>query len=273
MNHVIKKYPVHNPVLKNYIKFFWELKIPDIELSHKIIPQRNINLRFNLSSTSQYLIRDGKDTKLENVFFTGLQDRYTDSVIQLNGEVDTIGICFLPEGFYAFSKIPVGEFRNISVGTGEIGIKQMDNLVDKLKSTNDSYRRMNILENELLKILGGINMVPKEFKVLFNKLNGCNNLSRISEFCKDNNLNERKLERLFHKYIGISAKSFYTLNRFQNSLNQILYQDYSRLVDIAYDNGYFDQMHFIKEFKRFAGNTPKKFLDQKKSLLQIGKFK
>jgi AraC-like DNA-binding protein len=82
----------------------------------------------------------------------------------------------------------------------------------------------------------------------------------------------RTLERMYNKYVGVSANTYGTLNRFHKSLNQLLYTDYSKLSDLAFDNGYFDQMHFIKEFKRFAGNTPKNFIHQNNSILQIGKL-
>jgi AraC-like DNA-binding protein len=82
----------------------------------------------------------------------------------------------------------------------------------------------------------------------------------------------RKLERLYNKYVGVSASTFSTLNRFHTSFNHLLYNDFSKLSDLAYDNGYFDQTHFIKVFKRFTGNTPKSFIHQRDSILQIGKL-
>ena len=63
------------------------------------------------------------------------------------------------------------------------------------------------------------------------------------------------------------------MNRFQNGLNQLLYHgDFSKLSDIAYQNGYFDQMHYIRDFKRFTGRTPQEFIQKRNSLLQVGKF-
>ena len=61
------------------------------------------------------------------------------------------------------------------------------------------------------------------------------------------------------------------LNRFQNTLNQLFHNDYSKLSDIAYGNDYYDQMHFIRDFKRFAGNTPKSFVHHNNSMLHVGK--
>ena len=94
MQYQIKKYPVQNPLLKNYIKFFWEINIEHMQLNHKLIPQRNINLRFNLSETPHYVCLDGKEHMVEDVFFAGLQDHYMNAHMKLNGRVHLLGVCF-----------------------------------------------------------------------------------------------------------------------------------------------------------------------------------
>lgn len=273
MNYEIRKYPVQHPVLKNYIKFFWELHVEHIQLNHKLIPQRNINLRFKLSETPQYLCVNGKEHLLEDVFFSGLQDHFRNAHMKLSGKVDMLGICFLPHGFYPFLKIPVSEFKNQVLGADETGFKQASTISARLKEATGVEARLDILEKELLLLLDNNNHIPENFRQIFNELKKNNSSLQISEFCKQNNISIRKLERMYNKYVGVSAKTYDTLNRFHSSLNQILYNDYSKLSDLAYDNGYFDQMHFIREFKRFAGNTPKNFVNQKDSILQIGKLK
>ncbi len=272
MQHEIRKYPVHHPLLKNYIKFFWELHIENTQLNHKIIPQKNINLRFNLNETPQYVCSNGKEYLLEDVYFSGLQDHFRNARLKLNGNVDVLGICFFPDGFFPFLKIPVSEFKNQLLGAGEVGFKLASTISERLKEAPNVAARLNILENELSSLLDDRNYMPESFRQLFNVLKQNDNSIQISEFCHRNNIGMRQLERMYNKYVGVSAMTYSTLNRFHNSLNQVLYHEYSKLSDIAYGNGYFDQMHFIKEFKRFAGNTPKSFVHQNNSILQIGKL-
>lgn len=272
MQYEIKKYAVKHPLLKNYIKFFWEIHIENMQLNHKLIPQRNINLRFNLSETPQYLCFDNKEHLLEDVYFSGLQDHFKNIYLKLNGKVDVLGICFLPDGFYPFLEIPVSEFKNQILGATEVGFKLANILSERLKEARDVAARLSILENELALLVDIWNQAHADFRKIFHALKKSNNPKQISDFCQRNNIGMRKLERMFNKYVGVSAMTYCTLNRFQNSLNQILYSDYSKLSDIAFGNGYFDQMHFIKDFKRFTGNTPKNFIYQNNSILQIGKL-
>lgn len=212
------------------------------------------------------------DHLLEDVFFSGMQDRFINASLKVNGKVDVLGICFLPEGFYPFLKIPVSEIRNQLIGAVEAGCKKINTISAQLKEAQNVNTRLSILETGLVRLIGNDKQTPENFRRISNELKNFENSSQISTFCRNNDISIRQLERNYARYVGISAKSFITLNRFQNSMNQLLFKDYSKLSDIAYSNGYFDHMHFIKEFKRFAGNTPKSFVNQNNSILQIGKL-
>lgn len=273
MLHEIKKYPVKHLVLKKYIKFFWSFQVDQLEMNHKIIPQRNINLRFNLSETPHFLSINGTQHLLEKVYFSGLHDHFTNAHLKLSGRVDTLGICFYPEGFYPFLKIPVSEFKNQLLGAGEVGYKLSNSIRERLITVDDIGLRLEILESELLNLLIRNNDFPENFSKIFSELKNGETSGNIADFCKKHNICLRKLERMFNKYVGVSASTFITINRFHTSLNSLLYNDFSKLSDLAYDNGYFDQMHFIKDFKRFTGNTPKNFVNQNNSILQVGKLK
>lgn len=272
MQYQIKKYAVKNPLLKNYIKFFWEIHTDYMELNHKLIPQRNINLRFNLSETPQYVYSDSKENLLEEVFFSGLQDHFINTQLQLTGKAHMFGICFLPDGFYPFLKIPVSELKNQLLGANEIGFKPATRISERLKEAPDIVTRLTIIEEELVMLLDNNNYTPDSFRQIFDIFRQNDSSFQIVEFCRQNNIGIRKLERMYNKYVGVSAMTYSTLNRFHKSLNQLLFADYSKLSDIAYNNGYFDQMHFIKDFKRFSGNTPKNFISKNDSMLQIGKL-
>lgn len=271
--HELIKYPVQHPVLKKYIRFFWSLKAEQMNINHRFIPQRNINLRLNLSETPQYLFLNGRKNLLEKGFFSGMQDHYTNASLISNGIADMMGICFLPFGMYPFLRIPISEFKNQILGTNEIGFKPASEIIFRLTETPVASERVMILEQILLKVLNADDIIHQNLHELFIRLNqGCSDI-KLSEFCERNNISPRTLERIYNKYVGIPAKTYITLNRFHKSLNNLLYVRPSKLSNIAYCNGYFDQMHFIREFKRFAGNTPKAFIQQNNSMLQIGRFK
>jgi len=81
-------------------------------------------------------------------------------------------------------------------------------------------------------------------------------------------MTERSLERRFKQAIGISPKLFGRICRFQVSLNQLRKDNYDKLSDIAYENGYADQSHFIRSFREFAGVSPFDFKKQSNELVR-----
>ena len=74
----------------------------------------------------------------------------------------------------------------------------------------------------------------------------------------DVGLSERQLRRLFQFYYGESPKTFCQIVRFQNILRSKPSVASLKQNKIFYNLGYYDQAHFIKEFKNFYGVTPSK---------------
>ena len=71
-------------------------------------------------------------------------------------------------------------------------------------------------------------------------------------------ISPRQLRRLFEFYIGDSAKTFSKVVRFQNILKAKPSAQSLRQNKLFFDVGYYDQAHFIKEFRNFYGVTPSK---------------
>ena len=74
----------------------------------------------------------------------------------------------------------------------------------------------------------------------------------------DTGISQRQLRRLFEFYIGDTAKTFAKVVRFQNILRAKPSSQSLRQNKLFFDVGYYDQAHFIKEFKNFYGITPSK---------------
>lgn len=243
----------------------------EAHLNHKLIPQRNINVRFNLCDTPHYVCFDNHVKKLDDVYFSGLQNKFINTNLKLDGKVDILGVCFEADGIYPFLKMPVSEFKNQVLGALEIGFKIADQIKQQIREATCISSRLNILEKALLTLINDEQQLPENFRMIFNALKHEKSL-QLNDFCEKHNISIRQLERMYLRYVGLSANTYATLNRFHDSMNQILNSRYKKLSDLAYDNEYFDQMHFIKDFKRFTGNSPREFIQENKSILQIGKL-
>src|SRR5690606_36426432 len=86
-----------------------------------------------------------------------------------------------------------------------------------------------------------------------------NQLYAIKEIQEITYTTGKTLERYFFSQVGLSPKRYARICRF-NTVKSIVDQDpSSNWPDIAFDMGYYDQSHFIKEFKEFSGKTPTEY--------------
>jgi AraC-like DNA-binding protein len=86
------------------------------------------------------------------------------------------------------------------------------------------------------------------------------NPDSLSSIVKRLDVTERTFQRTFKKYVGISANQYRRICQFQLSFSQLRAKEFSALTDVAYDNGFADQSHFIRSFKEFTETTPKDYL-------------
>ncbi|HXV61360.1 MAG TPA: helix-turn-helix transcriptional regulator, partial [Vicinamibacteria bacterium] len=84
---------------------------------------------------------------------------------------------------------------------------------------------------------------------------------RICEMTRELGIGERQLQRKFLEYIGATPKQTARLVRFIHAY-QKLRQPFESLTRAAHLSGYYDQAHFIREFKEFSGLTPRQLLSR-----------
>ncbi|WP_172826817.1 AraC family transcriptional regulator [Flammeovirga sp. SJP92] len=154
-----------------------------------------------------------------------------------------IGVRFYPYAIQSFFTIDAKKVINSLVSIVIDTISERNFIVDLESLLSNLYR-----ENKNQELL-------KEF--YWNYRRGDNSIS-IEHFCQKHNTNYTTLNRLFSKAIGISPKKLERLIKFRKSLCSLIDEN-DDLTEVGLDSGYFDQAHFIKEFKFFVGKTPSNF--------------
>lgn len=81
----------------------------------------------------------------------------------------------------------------------------------------------------------------------------------VSQLEQSLNYSRRHIQRMFSQSIGIGLKQFCRIMRFQNALHKINLQTSRTLCEVAYAAGYYDQAHFLKEFREFAMASPQAY--------------
>jgi len=98
------------------------------------------------------------------------------------------------------------------------------------------------------------NPLEHVLELIFNS----NGMSPVSELVATAGVSERQLERLFKKYIGLSPKYYSRIIRF-NYIFELIKSKESSWTEIVYQSGYYDQSHFIRNFKAFTGEDPSSY--------------
>ncbi|MGN6420971.1 MAG: helix-turn-helix domain-containing protein [Pseudobacter sp.] len=88
------------------------------------------------------------------------------------------------------------------------------------------------------------------------KMKQVNGRNYIDDICNDFNIPQRTLEAQFRDIIGVSPKSFSRMLRINHAYRQCIVLKETDWQEIVYECNYFDQAHFIKEFKKCFGYTP-----------------
>jgi AraC-like DNA-binding protein len=73
-------------------------------------------------------------------------------------------------------------------------------------------------------------------------------------------LGTRRKQQLFRSEVGISPRLLAQTFRFNRTVKKLRVGEWSSLTELAYDGGYYDQSHLIRDFQRFTGMAPKMFL-------------
>lgn len=266
--NIIKFYPRFWQ-LKNLIKYFWVLDSNQpMILDHKILPTNNIDIIFNFKAPMTFDKHGVIYSTPGNIYFSGLTDNHT--IMKQQGEIQTIGVSFFPTGLYPFFNIPVSEFKNETIGFDVLFKRPAVELEEKLRAIDYIADRILLLENFFLELLDPNVLLTDDTKKLINYFYSSS--MGVNEFCKYHGVHPKKLERLFKKFVGASPKRFLRLSRFQHIVSKILKTPQSDLTTLAYEFDFFDQAHFIKDFKAFSGSAPLNFLKEERSFKQIMKL-
>lgn len=86
------------------------------------------------------------------------------------------------------------------------------------------------------------------------------NADILSQLFQELNLTERTFQRIFKKYVGVTANEYRRICQHYFAFSQLKGRHFEKLTDIAYTNGYFDQSHYIRTFKEFTNTTPNEYL-------------
>jgi len=246
--------------LAQYIKYYWVLEsdLNDGAVSERVIPTGNVELMFHYRKPF-LMSKNGTERLQPQSIITGVSSNYADVVTQ--GESGVIAVTFFPHGACNFFKFPLSELENQSISLSDLFANEVAAVEELLQSTTSLAGRIGVVERFLLKRFNPIGTSALQFIKqgvdLINQSGGQITASKLSDKLY---VSPKSLERKFTSLLGKSPKQFIRIVRFNEVVRSISAPSNAFLTQQAYKNGYFDQSHFIHDFKALSGYTPKEFI-------------
>ena len=184
-------------------------------------------------------------------------------IVETQIESKIFGIQFHPGGIFPFLVAPCSELTNGSAPL-EFFWPQASKIRERLLAAQSVDEMFATVEHEMLTA----HMRPLELhpavEYARNRICVRPNITMISSLADNVGLSQRRFSQLFREQIGISPKAFCRVRRFQRALATIhpTPRDSRGIdwVDLALGCGYYDQAHFIHDFRAFAGSSPSDYL-------------
>ncbi len=244
-------------LLADFVSMIWASDGTPPFSQERIIPDGASVLVFNFGdavvSESQKIQKDFQKT-----LFTGIFSHFSNMNYLPNQKHKQIGIIFKPAGSYPFIRKPIIEFKNLATETDVFNLKQFDEIHERLAYEISIEQKLFLLEKILL------NLLKRSFEeTIITELITTirvNPKMTIEELVRKTGYSQQHLNRILGKYAGINAKGFQKIFRIQAAMQAMQNSTIDlNLTDIAYQFNYFDQAHFIHDFKEMTGMTPKEY--------------
>ncbi|MFD2918226.1 DUF6597 domain-containing transcriptional factor [Terrimonas rubra] len=183
-------------------------------------------------------------------------------IIEPTGYVHCFAARFYPYGFANLVDIPVTDLANKETPIADLfGETVATTLEQQIITATGNEERIKILEAFFLDRFRHKPTIDSIVTNTIDALLAAKGSTSINTLLENNLAKRRQLERKFYKQVGLSPKQLGKIIRLQAALKLLLSRQNESLTHVAYESEYFDQAHFIKDFKAFTGINPKDFLD------------
>ena len=245
-----------SPPLSKYVECFWSLqgKQGTGEASEQILPDGCLEIIFHCGDPIERFDCKGRAVEQPKSFVSGQITEYI--TLKPTGEIAVFGIRFRPGGAYRFLDLPLNKLNGRVIDLDSLWGQDGNELESRIMEARSGHERIQhstmTLNSQLKKDIESDAIVEAAInRILFTE-------GRISvdELMRTFGVCSRQLERRFNQRVGLPPKLVSRIVRFQRVFRVLDSNGSQSLTAVALDSGYYDQAHFIKDFRAFTGQNP-----------------
>jgi AraC-like DNA-binding protein len=251
------EYPVQDSLLTPYVDCVYSLR-SEAGGSYFCVPNGRLGVSLVLRGHAAYRGDEGTWVQLPRASLFGL---VTEPVqVHVSAGFSEFTIIFKPNGLQHFTDVSFQSFINPGTPLEAVLGNGVAGLYDRLAASEYPAARVEMIEKFLLgRLVNRIGDARVDHAV--GEIMRQKGAVTVDGLCQQLRVTPRTLSSLFKAKVGISPKVCMQLTRFYNSLS---YEPAGgcredTLAALACTLGYYDQAHFIKDFKRFAGRSPQRY--------------
>jgi AraC-like DNA-binding protein len=241
--------------LSRYIECFWIVEDADSTPTiQKIIPDGFPEMIFHFGDP--YLIKlKSKWSKQSSSLLGGQITKHF--YLKNTGISSILGIKFRPAALGLLFDIDMHPLTDRVVSLRSLGHPDINVIENLVKKADGHMANINTVSEYLSKNLRVID--DRGINNAVEKILSSNGTISVNDICRDSGCSERQLERLFRKYIGLSPKLYSRIVRFAYIFQHMQGSKKMNGSELGIASGYYDQSHFIRNFKAFTGEDPSQY--------------
>lgn len=245
--------------LAPFVRSLWFVRGAPVRRYERILPQAVAHLIVNLSDPYRLLTRGGATVgePFAGAFLSGLQREYL--VIENPDELWQCGAELTPAGVAAFTTTPLRELTDRVQDAAPI-LRWSDGWRGRLQETATADDALEVLQQLLRTVRRPEFAIEARVDRAVSRLDDDPDIP-IASLAAELGLSSGGFAALFRRGVGTTPKAYADLARFVGFLRRIPFDDVPRWGDLVAGSGYYDQAHFIRSFKRYAGVTPSQYLE------------
>lgn len=239
--------------LRPFVKTFMIIE-SEQGMVNKLLPGTSIVIAFRYKGNVAYK-QELDATAMPTAVITGLRNSMR--LVDYAQETATLLVIFNEGGAAALFREPLHELFGLSVALDElISRRTVSELEERLAEAKSNRQRVRIVEEFLLSRLQATS-TDRLIHQAIQQIQFSKGTVRINELLADLPIGQDPFEKRFRRVVGTTPKQFSKIVRLRAVIDQ--HASGQRLTETAYQAGYFDQAHFIKDFRTFTGQAPHLF--------------
>jgi AraC-like DNA-binding protein len=247
-------------VLKPYIKYYWVCTSDEDVSKEVMFPSGYLELCVDVSNGHTVRFLGDRSIKMPGFEVLGHLTVPTQATVTKGTTV--LITRFYPYASALFFPCHVSSFTNESVDLHDVISKESTEFYNRLMEQRSLAEKIKMLDTFLIQRLA---MNKKSHQTLKLVESMCTNVYAMRESFSIENLalrygfSARYIQKLFLEFVGLTPQRFFSVQRFNKSL-ELIQTSHMSFTSVALECGYYDQAHFIKEFKSYTGLTPSQVL-------------